>query len=192
MAATESTMLPLGTQAPDFSLADTRGNAVSLGDLAGTPALLVAFICNHCPYVLHLRNAFAELAAEYAPRGVNTVAINANDASAYPDDAPARMCEAADQCGFVFPYLFDETQDVAKAYCAACTPDFYVFDDSRRLVYRGQFDDSRPRNGRPVTGADLRAALDALLAGEKPAEEQRPSIGCGIKWRPGNAPAYAA
>lgn len=188
MAAT-STMMPLGTPAPAFSLADPHGTVTSLQDLAGAPALLVMFLCNHCPYVRHVREGLAALTTEYRDRGVAVVGINANDYDAYPDDAPARMVEEAEEAGYPFPYLVDETQEVAKAYGAACTPDFFVFDADQRLAYRGQMDGSRPRSGEPVTGADLRAALDALLAGEPVPDEQHPSMGCSIKWRPGNAPA---
>jgi peroxiredoxin len=189
MALTPSTMAPLGTRAPDFRLPDTDGRPVSLSDLAAAPALLVAFLCNHCPYVKHVRGAFARLAREYQGRGVAVVGINSNDAAAYPDDSPARMKEEKAAAGYTFPYLHDESQDVARAYRAACTPDFFVFDRGRRLVYRGQMDASRPGNDRPNDGADLRAALDAVLAGKAPAPEQTPSEGCNIKWRPGNQPA---
>lgn len=190
MVLTPSTMLPLGTQAPDFELPDTNGRIVRLADFAGKPVLLVAFICNHCPYVKHVAAGFAKLAKEYQDKGVAVVAINANDAKAYPDDSPEKMREEVKLRGYTFPYLYDESQQVAKAYRAACTPDFYVFDKGRKLVYRGQLDSSRPDNGIPVTGADLRAALDAALAGQPAPEPQRPSIGCNIKWRPGNEPDY--
>jgi len=191
MAQTASTMmLPLGAQAPPFELPDLSGRAVSLASLEGSPALLVAFICNHCPFVKHIRAGFAALAAEYQGRGVAVVAIASNDVQAYPQDGPAGMAEEASEAGYGFPYLFDEAQDVAKAYGAACTPDFFVFDRERRLLYRGQMDPSRPGNGVPVTGTDLRAALDAALAGGPAPAEQRPSIGCNIKWRPGNEPGY--
>ena len=190
MAETPSTMLPLGTKAPPFRLPDPQGKWVSSDDFKDAPALLVAFICNHCPYVKHIRSRFAELAKEYQTKGVGVVAINSNDADNYPDDAPEKMAEEVKQVGYTFPYLYDESQEVAKAYRAACTPDFYLFDRDRRLVYRGQFDDSRPGNGRPVTGADLRAALDAVLAGQPVPSNQRPSLGCNIKWKRGNAPDY--
>jgi len=182
MAATESTMLPLGTQAPDFRLPDFNGALVALDDFAAAPGLVVAFICNHCPFVKHIRSEFARFAREYQPRGVSVVAINSNDFKAYPDDAPHAMAEEARTIGYTFPYLVDETQAVAKAYQAACTPDLYLFDRQRRLVYRGQFDASRPGRG-AATGADLRAAADALLANRPIPADQKPSIGCNIKWR---------
>jgi peroxiredoxin len=185
-------MLELGTPAPDFRLPDVDGRMHALADFAELPALLVAFICSHCPFVRHLRREFAAFAREYAPRGLAVVAINSNDVVAYPQDGPDAMRAEATELGYVFPYLLDESQAVAKAYQAACTPDFFLFDASRRLVYRGQFDDSRPGTDRPVTGADLRAAVDAVLAGHPPLAEQRPSLGCNIKWRRGNEPAYAA
>ena len=190
MARTPSTMLALGTQAPDFSLPDTEGKTVSLSDLAGAPGLLVAFICNHCPFVIHLREALALLGKEAQERGVQVVAISSNDVENYPQDSPALMAQEKVNAGYTFPYLYDETQEVAKAYEAACTPDFYLFDGDQRLVYRGQFDASRPGNDEPINGADLRAAIDALLAGDGPAEHQLPSLGCNIKWKAGNAPAY--
>lgn len=190
MVETASTMLTLGTQAPDFSLPDTEGKTVSLSDFADAPALLVIFMCNHCPYVKHVAAGLAALAREYQQHGVAVVGINANDADNYPNDAPAKMAEEVKARGYTFPYLFDETQEVAKAYRAACTPDFFVFDKDRKLVYRGQMDDSRPGNNAPVTGRDLRAALDAVLAGEPVAEQQKPSLGCNIKWKPGGAPDY--
>lgn len=190
MAATPSTMLPLGTKAPIFSLPDTTGKQVSLQTFSGAPALLVMFICNHCPFVKHLRSALAALGNDYLPQGVAIVAISSNDAEAYPADSLAKMIEERDSAGYTFPYLYDETQEVAKAYRAACTPDFFLFDKNQHLVYRGQFDDSRPGNGLPVTGQDLRAALDAVVAGKPASTEQRPSIGCNIKWRPGNEPDY--
>ncbi len=191
MARTPSTMLELGTPAPDFCLPEpATGNTVCLADFADRPALLVAFICNHCPYVIHIRDAFAEMAREYSDRGLQVVAINSNDADNYPDDSPEKMAEAVREHGFVFPYLYDESQEVAKAYRAACTPDFFLFDADRRLVYRGQFDDARPRNDEPVTGRDLRQAIEALLAGRPIPEDQKPSLGCNIKWKPGNEPDY--
>jgi peroxiredoxin len=190
MVKTASTMLPLGTQAPDFSLPDTKGKTYSLADFSPAPALLVAFICNHCPYVKHVATGLSLLAKEYQKRDVAVVAINANDVANYPDDSPAKMAEEAKIRGYTFPYLYDETQAVAKSYGAACTPDFYVFDKDRKLAYRGQMDSSRPSSGMPVTGEDLRAALDAVLAGKPPAAVQKPSIGCNIKWKPGNEPPY--
>jgi peroxiredoxin len=188
MARTPSTMLPLGTPAPDFNLPDVDGDLTSLDDFAGAPALLVMFICNHCPFVVHLREALAAFGTEYGEQ-IAIVAINSNDANAYPADAPDKMADEAADAGYTFPYLFDATQEVAKAYQAACTPDFFLFDADRKLVYRGQFDDSRPGNGKPITGADLRAAVDAVLAGKAPSEEQAPSLGCNIKWKPGNEPS---
>lgn len=190
MARTSSTMLELGTSAPAFSLPEVDGGTVSLEDFAGAPALLVMFICNHCPFVKHVRGELARIGREYAARGVAVVAISPNDPVAYPDDAPERMREEKREAGYVFPYLFDETQEVAQAYQAACTPDLYLFDADRRLVYRGQLDDSRPTNGVPVTGRDLRAALDAVLEGRPVPADQKPALGCSIKWKPGNVPAW--
>jgi peroxiredoxin len=190
MALTPSTMLPLGTAAPDFRLPDTDGKIVSLADFKGQAALLVMFICNHCPYVIHIRAGLAQLARDYTPRGVGIIGISANDAQNYPADGPARMKDEAKVAGYIFPYLYDETQAVAKSYRAACTPDIFLFDKNQKLVYRGQFDASRPHSGLPVTGNDLRAALDALLAGKAVAEKQVPSLGCNIKWKTGNAPDY--
>ena len=190
MALTPSTMLPLGTAAPDFKLPDTGGKMVSLANFKGQPALLVIFICNHCPYVIHLRAGLAQLARDYIPRHVGIVGISSNDAADYPADSPDKMKEEAKKAGYLFPYLYDETQAVAKSYRAACTPDIFLFDRNQRLVYRGQFDASRPNNGIPVTGNDLRAALDAVLAGKAVSEKQIPSIGCNIKWKAGNAPDY--
>jgi peroxiredoxin len=183
-------MARLGTQAQDFSLVNVDGRTVSLTDLAESPALLVIFMCNHCPFVKHLADALAQFAAEYMEKGLAIVGINSNDVANYPADSPEQMVREAEERGYPFPYLYDETQEVAKAYRAACTPDFFLFDRDRRLVYRGQFDDSRPDSGRPITGADLRAAVDAVLAGRKPNEEQLPSIGCNIKWKPGSEPEY--
>jgi len=185
-------MLELGTTAADFHLPDTRGTVVSRDDFAAAPALLVMFICNHCPFVKHIRQGLAAFAREYQKKGLAIVGINANDVASYPDDAPAKMAEEVAAAGYTFPYLFDDSQAVAKAYAAACTPDFFLFDRSRRLVYRGQFDASRPGNGVAVTGKDLRAACDAVLGGHAPAAEQRPSIGCNIKWKRGNEPTYFA
>jgi len=192
VAATESTMLPLGTPAPDFSLPDpANGNkTVSLSDFDDANALVVAFICNHCPFVKHVQGELASLAREYQDKGVAFVAISSNNVETHPDDSPEKMAEEARQAGYTFPYLYDETQDVAKAYKAACTPDFFVFDGDQKLFYRGQMDDTRPDSGRQPTGADLRAALDAALAGEPAPSEQKPSMGCNIKWKPGNEPAY--
>ena len=190
MVKTASTMLPLGTTAPDFSLPNVDGRVVSLKEFKSSKGLLVAFICNHCPFVVHLRSEFANFAREYQAKGIAIVGINPNDAVAYPADGPDKMKAEAESAGYSFPYLFDESQSVAKAYHAACTPDLFLFDGSQRLVYRGQFDDSRPTNGVPVTGAHLRAACDAVLAGQVIEEGQRASIGCNIKWRPGNEPNY--
>jgi len=190
MVRTPSTMLPLGTPAPDFSLPNIDGRTVSLADIAGAKATLVMFICNHCPFVKHVADQLASLGRDYAPRGVGIVAISSNDVATHPADSPEQMVHEAEQRGYVFPYLYDETQEVAHAYHAACTPDFFLFDGSRKLVYRGQLDASRPGNGIPVTGADLRAALDAVLAGRPVAADQIPSLGCNIKWKPGNEPPY--
>lgn len=191
MARTPSTMLSLGTSAPDFSLLEpATGKMVSLNDFKDAAGLLVIFMCNHCPYVKHIRFALAQFAREYQPKGLAIVGINANDAADHPDDSPEKMVEEVKQIGYTFPYLYDETQEVAKAYQAACTPDLYLFDAERKLVYRGQFDASRPGNDLPVTGADFRAAVDALLAGQPITVEQRPSLGCNIKWKPGNEPDY--
>jgi len=190
MAMTASTMLPLRTKAPQFSLPATTGRTVSLSDFDDADVLLVVFMCNHCPFVKHIIDDFVQLVKEYQGKGVAIVGINANDVANYPEDRPELMAIEAQDRGFTFPYLYDATQDVAKAYQAACTPDFYVFDRARTLVYRGQMDDSRPGNGEPVTGADLRAALDAALEGGEIPDEQRPSIGCNIKWKAGNEPNY--
>ena len=189
--AVESTKdLPLGAPAPDFALPDTvSGRTIRLTDYAASPALLVTFICNHCPYVIHIRPAFVEFAREYQPRGMGLVAISANDPDSHPQDAPEQMALEAKKSGFTFPYLFDRTQQTAKAYHAVCTPEFYLFDSAQRLVYRGRFDASRPNNQVPVTGAELRAAADAVLARRPVPSDQKPSVGCTIKWRPGNAPA---
>ncbi len=190
MALTPSTMLPLGTTAPDFQLPDTDGKTVSLAGFKDKAALAVVFICNHCPYVVHIRSGLAQLARDYAPKHVGIVGINSNDAKNHPADSPAKMKDEVKTAGYVFPYLYDETQAVAKSYRAACTPDIFLFDRGRRLVYRGQFDASRPGNGIPVTGKDLRAALDAVLAGKNTSEFQAASIGCNIKWKAGNEPDY--
>jgi len=184
MALTPSRMRPLGIPAPDFSLADTvSGRTLSLGDFKGRRALVVMFICNHCPYVKHVQDGLVQLGKDYEKKDVALVAINANDAAAYPEDAPDRMAAEAKAKDYRFPYLHDETQEVAKAYQAACTPDFFVFDAARTLVYRGQFDSSRPGNGVPVTGQDLRRAIDTVLSGQSVPADQKPSVGCNIKWR---------
>jgi peroxiredoxin len=189
MALTPSTMkLPLGSAAPDFSLPAPNGKIHCLANFAGRRALLVAFLCNHCPYVKHIAPAFAELAKEYQERGVGVVAVNSNDYEEYPEDSPAKMKEEIAARGYTFPYLVDHSQEVAKAYHAACTPDFYLFDGDLNLVYRGQMDSSRPGSSVQVTGKDLRQAMDAVLAGKPVSGEQRPSMGCNIKWRPGNEP----
>ncbi len=190
MALTPSTMLALGSKAPDFRLWEPNGSMVALDDFRDASTLLVMFMCNHCPYVKHVRHELARLAKEYQGKGAAVVGINSNDADAYPDDAPEAMARNKEEFGYTFPYLYDESQEVAKAYQAACTPDFFVFGPDRSLVYRGQLDGSRPGNPIPVTGKDLRAALDATLAGQPVSTEQRPSMGCNIKWRPGNEPAY--
>ncbi len=190
MVARHSRMLPLGTIAPSFRLPDPGGRLWSPEDFSDARALLVAFLCNHCPYVQHILDGFVAFAGEYRGRGLAVLAVNPNDSSAYPDDAPEQMARVATAKNFSFPYLIDATQGTAKAYEAVCTPDFFLFDAERRLVYRGRFDASSPRNGIPITGEELRAALDALLAG-RPLAPQHPSIGCSIKWKPGNAPEWA-
>jgi peroxiredoxin len=190
MALTPSTMLDLGTAAPDFCLPDVYGKTVSLSDFKGKPALLVMFLCNHCPYVKHVRAELARLGREYQPKGVGIVAISSNDVAEYPEDSPEMMKREAAEAGYTFPYLFDETQQVAKAYQAACTPDFFLFDRNLKLAYRGQLDDSRPGNGVPLSGKDLRGALDALLAGQPISGNQKASMGCNIKWKSGSEPAY--
>ena len=192
MTATPSTMLGLTTPLPPFHLPDVNGTFVSSSDFRGSPGLLVVFICPHCPFVTHIRTELARFAREYQAKGLAIVAINSNDSIAFPDDSPEGMREEGSKAGYVFPYLVDESQQVAKAFHAACTPDFFLFDRDRRLVYRGQFDDSRPRNLIPVTGSDLRAAADAVLDGREPSRIQKPSIGCNIKWKIGNEPEYAA
>ena len=189
MVKTASTMITLGTQAPDFSLVNIDDKFVSRSDFTGKP-LLVAFICNHCPFVVHIRKALQEFAAEYQTKGLAIVGISSNDVVAYPQDGPDKMKDEARTAGYTFPYLLDETQDIARAYHAACTPDFFLFDRNHSLAYRGQFDSSRPGNGLAVTGKDLRAAVDAVLAGKPVSDEQRPSIGCNIKWKAGEEPAY--
>jgi len=190
MVRTPSTMLPLGTVAPDFSLPNVDGSIVDYAAAAGTHGTVVMFICNHCPFVKHVADQLAALGREYQARGIGFVAISSNEVATHPADSPEQMVAEADERGYTFPYLYDETQDVAKAYHAACTPDFYLFDADRRLVYRGQLDPSRPGGDVPVTGSDLRAAIEALLAGRPPLAEQVPSLGCNIKWKPGNEPAY--
>lgn len=189
--AVTSTMLPLGTEAPDFSLPDAvTGNTVSLDDFADKDAVLVMFICNHCPYVRHIRHGLAEFGTDYLDSALGIVAISSNDIENHPNDGPDDMAKEAAEVGYTFPYLFDETQEVAAAYTAMCTPDLFLFDGDRRLVYRGRFDDARPNTIGKVTGADLRTAVDAVLAGEAVPEEQWPSMGCSIKWKPGNVPEY--
>ena len=191
MVETLSTMLTLGTRIPAFSLTNAvDGRSISPDDYADSPALLVMFICNHCPFVQHVMDELTRLGEDYLPRGVAIIAINSNDRAGYPQDAPGNMKRLAEELGWEFPFVFDDTQEVAKAFHAACTPDFFLFDGDRRLAYRGQLDDSRPGSGVPVTGADLRAAIDAVLAGDSVPADQKPSIGCNIKWRRGNEPAY--
>lgn len=183
-------MPPLGTAAPDFNLPDTNGKIVALADLKNAPALLVIFMCNHCPYVIHIRTGLAQLARDYAPKHVAIVGVNSNDAKNYPGDSPTKMKDEVKAVGYIFPYLYDETQAVAKIYHAACTPDIFLFDKNQKLVYRGQFDDSRPGNGILVTGKDLRAALDSVLANKPVSPNQKASLGCNIKWKSGNEPDY--
>jgi thiol-disulfide isomerase/thioredoxin len=190
MAETPSTMLDLGTPLPSFSLPDFNGRVVSDADFTGSKALVVAFICKHCPFVKHIRQEFARFAREYEPKGLKVVAIASNDTTQFPEDGPEGMKQEAAEAGYIFPYLFDEQQQIARAFRAACTPDFFLFDGRRRLAYRGQFDGSRPKNDVGVSGADLRAAADAVLAGKPAPDLQKPSMGCNIKWSPGNAPAY--
>lgn len=191
MARTASTMLALGTQAPDFELPDTvSGKSISLATFAGQKALLVIFLCEHCPFVKHVQAELARLGKDYADKNVGIVAISANDAEKYPADAPDRLKSMSKDLGFSFPLCYDESQETAKAYTAACTPDFFVFDGDRKLAYRGQLDDSRPGNDQPVDGHDLRAAIEAILGDRAISADQKPSIGCNIKWKPGNAPDY--
>lgn len=191
MARTASTMLPLGTKAPDFQLPDVvSGKTISLETFAGRQALLVMFICRHCPFVKHMQAELARIGKDYGNSGIGIVAISTNDAAKYPDDAPDKLKEMAQQLGFTFPFCYDESQETAKAYTAACTPDFFLFDTNQKLVYRGQLDDSRPGNEQPITGKDLRAALDAVITSQTVNPDQKPSIGCNIKWKPGNEPAY--
>jgi peroxiredoxin len=186
MVLTTSTMLPLGTTAPEFSLPDTKGTFVTRDDYKNYRGLLVVFMCNHCPYVKHIRRELVAIAMDYLLRGVAFVAINSNDINRFPEDGPEQMAKEARKYSYPFPYLYDEDQQVAKAYGASCTPDFFLFDDGRRLFYRGQMDDSRPGNGLPVTGKDLRAAIDALLEGAPAPAVQNPSVGCNIKWKEGS------
>jgi len=188
--AVASTMTALGAVAPAFSLPDCRGGTVSLDDFKQTPAFLVIFMCNHCPYVKHVQKALAALVKEYQARGVAVVGISSNDISSHPEDSPENMAKVAREIGYTFPYLYDESQEVAKAYKAACTPDFFLYDGKRKLVYRGQMDGSRPGNNIPVTGSDLRRALDAVLASKAVPADQRASLGCGIKWKLGKEPEY--
>lgn len=191
MSATQSTMLALGTQAPDFTLTDVRNGAlVSLRDFSGQKGLLVMFLCAHCPYVKHIQNEIARVGNDFGRKGIAVVAISSNDAENHPDDGPAGLKAMAETLGFNFPYGYDETQSVAKAYRAACTPEFYLFDQNQKLYYRGQFDESRPKNTLPVTGKDLRAALESLLKGLPAPTDQKPGLGCNIKWKKGNEPDY--
>jgi len=191
MARTASTMLDLGTKAPDFQLPDTvSGETISLADFAGKKALLVMFICRHCPFVKHIQDELARLGKDYIPQGLGIVAISANNVANHPDDAPEKLKEMAQELGFNFPFCYDETQETAKAYTAACTPDFFLFDEDHKLVYRGQLDDSRPGNDLPVNGKDLRAAIETVLARKEVESNQKPSLGCNIKWKPGNEPDY--
>ena len=188
MPTSPSSGMELGTKAPDFSLPDPKGKIHKLAEVAEAKAFLVVFMCNHCPYVKHLKKALVEFAAIYRPRGLAMFAINANNWSAHPDDSPAKMQVDIDSFGYTFPYLVDESQAVAKAYGAVCTPEFFLFDAARKLTYHGRFDDSTPGNGKKVTGADLSRALDAILSGEPALREQTPAMGCSIKWKQGNAP----
>lgn len=192
MVLTPSTMASLGTRAPDFALKDvTSGKTVSLADFKAKKALLVMFVCRHCPYVQHIKAELARLGKDYAAKDIGIAAISSNDAANYPDDAPESLRDFAAEEGFKFAFLYDATQEAAKAYGAACTPDFFLYDAGRSLVYRGQLDESRPQSGKPVTGKDLRAAIDAVLAGRPVPADQKPSVGCNIKWKRGNEPAYA-
>jgi len=190
MVKTASTMLPLGTTAPDFSLINVNGQTVSRSDFQDAKGLLVIFMCNHCPFVIHLADQLAQFARDYHDAGLAIVAISSNDVSNHPQDSPEQMVHEAEQRGYIFPYLYDEEQEVAKAYHAACTPDFFLFDGNHQLVYRGQFDSSRPDSGIPVSGEDLRQAVDAMLAGQPVSEDQKPSLGCNIKWKEQQAPDY--
>ena len=190
MVRTASTMLPLGTQAPDFTLTNTDGLSVSLSDFRDKKALVIIFMCNHCPYVKHVAPELTRVSNEYMPKGVGFIGVSSNDVVAHPEDSPEMMKVEAAKQGYKFPYLYDADQSVAMAYNAACTPDIFVFDSSNRLVYRGQLDDSRPKSDKPLTGIDLRIALDCILAGKQVSNEQRPSIGCNIKWKEGSEPEY--
>ncbi|MDA0738613.1 MAG: thioredoxin family protein [Nitrospirae bacterium] len=191
MALTNSTMLSLGTALPNFELPDVvSGDKISSSRFSESLGILVMFICRHCPFVVHVQDELARLGKDYAKKGIGIVAISSNDASNYPDDRPEQLKIMAQELGFTFPYCYDEGQEVAKTFTAACTPDFFLFDGNQQLVYRGQLDDSRPGNGKPVTGKDLRAAIDAVLAGQPVSQAQRPSAGCNIKWKPGNSPSY--
>lgn len=190
MGATPSTMLELGTSLPPFRLRDLDGKVATSNDFGDAPGLLVVFICPHCPFVRHIRGEFARAAGEFQRRGIVVIAINSNDAAAFPEDGPEGMRQEAQEVGYTFRYFFDDTQEVAKAFRAACTPDFFLFDGRQRLVYRGQFDDSRPKSEIPVTGQDLRGAVEALLAGRPIPAAQKPSLGCNIKWKTGNEPSY--
>lgn len=192
MSVTPSTMMELGTKAPNFELPDTKGDMVSLEDFEDAEILVTVFMCNHCPFVKHVRQEIVNVANDYKSEGVEFVAINSNDVENHPEDSPERMALEAEKFDYPFPYLFDESQEVAKKYRAACTPDLFVFDSDRKLAYRGQLDDSRPGNEKPVNGKDLRTALDDLLSGKEISIEQKPSMGCNIKWKPGNAPDYAS
>ncbi len=191
MSVTPSEMLELGTKAPDFELPDTKGNRVTLDQFEDAEVLVVVFMCNHCPFVKHVREEIVNIANDFKEKGVEFVAINSNDVENHPEDSPQQMAIEAEKFDYPFPYLYDESQEVAKKYRAACTPDFFVFDKDRKLSYRGQMDDSRPGNDEPLNGRDLRNALDTILEGEEITEEQKPSMGCNIKWKPGNAPEYA-
>jgi len=190
MVMTSSTMLTLGAKAPDFNLPDTEGKFISLSNFKDSPALLVVFMCNHCPFVKHIIDELVKLIKQYQQKGVAVVGINSNDVENFSEDRPEMMAKVAREKGFIFPYLYDETQQVAKSYMAACTPDFFLFDKDRKLVYRGQMDDSRPGNSEPINGKDLRTALDAVLEDKPVAKEQKPSMGCNIKWKQGNEPNY--
>ncbi len=191
MTVTISKIPGMGTYSPEFALPDTRGNTVSLADFREAPVLLVIFMCNHCPFVKHILKDLVKVVRRYQAKGVAVVGINSNDIANFPEDSPEKMAKLAKKAGFTFPYLFDESQNVAKAYTAVCTPDFFLFDKERKLVYRGQMDDSRPGNEIPITGLDLIKAMDAALAGRDTSNNQKPSIGCNVKWKPGNEPKYA-